>query len=389
MLIMVRLIDNFKDLTTQAAGVYLFLIAFVFLQLPPVDRLCAGETVLFEEPFEDTDWAARGWYDGPDMKITSGEHIPGSGSSCEWHWRNTGDVVPESRGARVLFTPVESVSLSFYIKHSADWEWTKVNWHPHEFLFMTTEDGQFTGPAYTHLTLYVEVVNGKPRLAIQDGANIDQSRIGENLVGVTERRAVAGGNGDSDGYGGGYYKNGDEFWNGKEWDTGEIYFSDEPGPYYKGDWHHIKASFKLNSVVDGIGVCDGVLQYWYDGRLLMDYRDVLYRTGRHPGMKINQFLMLPYFGPGVPHEQSIWIDDLKIAEEELPASTPGGCDFNNDGALNILDAIDLLLKARADPVDPSLDRDGDGAYSPDDAIALLVDIIHGDCLDAVLEKYKF
>jgi len=44
----------------------------------------------------------------------------------------------------------------------------------------------------------------------------------------------------------------------------------------------------------------------------MDYGDVLFRTGRHPEMKINQFLMLPYFGPGVPHEQSIWLDELKI-----------------------------------------------------------------------------
>ncbi|HUU29986.1 MAG TPA: hypothetical protein VM123_19450 [archaeon] len=275
-------------------------------------RAYPGETVLFEELFEDTLWAVRGWYDDPEMKITSGEHIPGSGHSCVWHWKKAGDVVPEGKGARVLFTPVESVSLSFYIKHSADWKWTGVNWHPHEMHFMTTEDGQFTGPAFTHLTFYVEVVGGKPRLGIQDGANIDQKRIGENLVQVTEQRAVAGGNGDSDGYGGGSYKNGDLYWNGKEWDTEKVYFSDEPGSYYKGDWHHVKAHFKLNSVVDGKGIRDGVLQYWYDGKLVMDYHDVVFCTGSHPEMKINQFLMLPYFGPGVPHEQSIWIDDLQI-----------------------------------------------------------------------------
>lgn len=29
-------------------------------------------------------------------------------------------------------------------------------------------------------------------------------------------------------------------------------------------------------------------------------------------MKIDQFLMSPYFGPGVPHAQTIWIDDLAI-----------------------------------------------------------------------------
>ena len=271
-----------------------------------------GQTVLFEESFEDTSWTSRGWYDNPGMKITADEHIPGSGRSCEWHWKKAGDVNPEGRGARVLFTPVESVTFSFYIKHSDNWEWTGVNWHPHELHFMTTENSPYHGPAFSHLTFYIEVVNGKTRLGIQDGQNIDQTRVGENLVGVTENRAVAGGNGDSDGYGEHYYKNRDVYWNGKHWDTEQVYFSDEHGPYYKGDWHHIKAHFKLNSVVDGIGVCDGVLQYWYDGELIMDYRDVLFRTGRHPEMKINQFLMLPYFGPGVPHEQWIWIDELKI-----------------------------------------------------------------------------
>ena len=48
----------------------------------------------------------------------------------------------------------------------------------------------------------------------------------------------------------------------------------------------------------------------------MDFRDVVFRTGAHPDMKINQFLMAPYFGPGVPHAQTIWIDDLTISTSE-------------------------------------------------------------------------
>jgi hypothetical protein len=214
---------------------------------------------------------------------------------------------------------VTNVTLSFHIKHSADWKWTGVNWHPHEFHFLTNVDPPYIGPAYTHLTFYVEVVNGKPRVAIQDGQNIDASRIGQNLVGITENRAVAGGNGDSDGYGHlGHYRNGDVYWNGKYWEPEREYFSDEPGPYYKGDWHHVKVKFQLNRVVDGIGVKDGVLQYWWDDRLILDYHDVVFRTGQHPDMKINQFLMAPYFGPGVPHEQWIWIDDLRIYTDGPP-----------------------------------------------------------------------
>jgi hypothetical protein len=279
------------------------------------------EVLLFEELFEDTNWTARGWYDDPKMQITSEEHIPGSGHSCVWHWKQAGDVGVEGRGARVLFTPVTNITLSYSIKHSTNWEWTGVNWHPHELHFITTVDPPYIGPASTHLTFYVEAVNGVPRVAIQDGQNIDETRIGQKLVGLTENRAVAGCNGDSDGYGkGDCYKSGDIHANGKYWEPGRVYFGDRPGPYYKGDWHHVKVRFTLNSVVDGIGVRDGVLQYWFDGELMMDYHDVVFRTGQHPEMQINQFLMAPYFGPGVPHEQWIWIDDMRISTDD----TQGG-----------------------------------------------------------------
>jgi hypothetical protein len=280
-------------------------------QKPPAGR------VLFEELFEDTNWAARGWYDDPSMAITDQEHIPGSGHSCVWHWAKAGDVGIEHRGGRVHFEPVTNVTLAFSIKHSANWTWTGVNWHPHEFHFITDVDPEYIGPAYTHLTFYVEAVNGEPRVGIQDGMNIDEARIGQNLVGVTERRAVAGCNGDSDGYGdGGCYSTGNQHANGKMWGPGEVYFTDEPGPRYKGDWHRIRAKLQLNSVRDGVGQRDGVLQYWYDDELILDHHDVLFRTGQHPDMKLNQFLMTPYYGPGVPHEQTIWIDDLTISTED-------------------------------------------------------------------------
>lgn len=275
------------------------------------------ETILFEESFEDTNWGERGWYDGPTMEITADEHIPGSGHSCVWHWEKAGDIGPAGGGARAPIAPVSSVFLSFYMKHSDNWGWTGRNYHPHEFHFITNVDDRYIGPAYTHLTFYVEVVNGVPRMIIQDSMNIDESRVGQNLVGITENRSVAGGNGDSDGYGDGdCYSVGDVHRNGKFWEPGKVYFSDDSGAYYKGDWHHVKAQFVLNSIKDGTAVKDGKLRYWFDGELIMDYDDVVFRTGQHTDMKINQFLMTPYFGPGVPHEQWIWIDDLKITTDE-------------------------------------------------------------------------
>jgi len=293
-------------------------LIFVLTTLLPT-KGGAEEMLLFEELFEDENWEERGWYDGPHMEITADEHISGSGHSCVWHWKEAGAVGPSGGGARARLTPVDNVLLSFHMKHSAGWAGTGVPWHPHEFHFITNADPAYIGPAYTHLTFYIEVVNGVPRIAIQDGANVDESRIKEDLVGVTENRSVAGCNGDSDGHGpGDCYQNGDVHWNGKVWEADGVYFGDDPGERYKGDWHHVQTKLRLNSVRDGVGQKDGLLQYWFDGQLLIDHRDVVFRTGQHPDMLIDQFLMAPYYGPGVPHEQKIWIDDLRIYTDPTP-----------------------------------------------------------------------
>src|SRR4030042_1928070 len=83
----------------------------------------AGEEILFQEDFEDTAFAARGWYDNPQIEITSEEKHQGA-SSCLWYWRRAGDVLPEGKGGRVRVPPGESVTLSYWIKHSPDWTWT-------------------------------------------------------------------------------------------------------------------------------------------------------------------------------------------------------------------------------------------------------------------------
>jgi hypothetical protein len=332
------------------------------------------EIRVFYEPFEDTNWTSRGWYDGPTMEITSAEKVEG-GSSCLWDWRQ-GNQSPNGRGARVHLDETDNVTLSFYIKHSDNWRWTGTNFHPHEFHFVTTENHEFVGPAYTHLTFYIEVVDGVPVVAIQDGANVDNSRIGQNLVDVTENRSVAGGNGDSDGHGeGDYYLNGGVHWNGKRWDPGQIYFSPVEGDFYRGDWHHIKARFKLNTVVDGVGQRDGILQYWYDGRILMDHDDVVYRTGRFPDMLINQFLMTPYIGAGAKADQQIWVDELMIHVEDglLPQVEPdliARSDFTGDGKVDFQDFLSFVSafgKAEGEPgFNSAYDLTEDGAVTFED-----------------------
>ena len=63
---------------------------------------------------------------------------------------------------------------------------------------------------------------------------------------------------------------------------------------------------------------DGIVWGWFDGRLVVDRRDVVLRSSDFPKMKFNQFLLTPYFGPGLlPHEQTLWIDELAVGTKRL------------------------------------------------------------------------
>lgn len=269
---------------------------------------------LFEEPFEDTNYSSRGWYDSDGGALSSTEHISGSTKSFECRFPAGSQQCSGGTPGRILFQETDSVYVSYWIKHSTNWTGSNQPYHPHEFLLLTNQNGQWDGPAWTHLTGYIEDNEGIPVLVIQDGQNIDKTKIGQNLVNVTENRSVAGCNGDSDGYGDGdCYPVGSDYWNGKVWKAGKVYFSDTAGSYYKGDWHHVEAYFKLNSIVSGKGIADGSLKYWYDGQLIMDRNAVVMRTGQYPSMKFNQLLLLPWIGDGSPVDQTFWIDNLVVA----------------------------------------------------------------------------
>ena len=69
----------------------------------------------------------------------------------------------------------------------------------------------------------------------------------------------------------------------------------------------------MNSISGGIGIQDGILKYWYDNQLLIDYSNVVMRTANFPDMKFNQFLIAPYIGDGSPIDQTMWVDELTVA----------------------------------------------------------------------------
>jgi hypothetical protein len=68
----------------------------------------------------------------------------------------------------------------------------------------------------------------------------------------------------------------------------------------------------MNSIAGGKGVVDGIMRYWLDGRLVITYDHILYRTAVNADQQFNQLLIAPYIGDGSPVAQTMWIDDLRV-----------------------------------------------------------------------------
>ena len=279
---------------------------------------------LFSETFDSSNFSSRGWYDNTNLVLSTSERVSGSAASVQFKFPRGATQPTSGGGIRKTFQESDSVYMSYYVKYSSNWVGSNKSYHPHMFYFMTNKNGAYDGLAYTKLTVYVEQNGGYPQIGIQDGDNIDESRVGQDLVNSTESRSVAGCNGDSDGYGNGscYLGGTNQHWNWKQWRAPVKYFSDSAGPYYKADWHFIEAYVKLNSISGGEAVNDGIIQYWYDGELIMDYRDVVLRTGQHPDMRFNQFVIAPWIGDGSPVEQSVWVDNLSVGTTRPGGTTP-------------------------------------------------------------------
>jgi hypothetical protein len=185
---------------------------------------------------------------------------------------------------RRLFEPTETVYLRCHLRLSKGWRWTGRAYHPHLMHFMTTENGKFHGPAASHLTLYIEPQEGKLRLAAQDIQNASRPH------GLTQGPLKGG-------------------YNARFYDSAKALFTDDR-------WHLVEAFFALNSLdlERDKPNADGIVRGWFDGELVVERTDVVFRSTDFPKMKFNQFLLTPYFGPGLlPREQTLWIDELTVA----------------------------------------------------------------------------
>jgi uncharacterized protein YjdB len=288
-----------------------------------VTAVSGGGTLLFQENFESANLAPDGWYDNTSAELSTVEHIAGSNSSAQYHFL-AGATTPTSGGSqRHKFTPSNSFYVSFYVKYSANWVGSGQAYHPHEFYTLSTLDGDYDGPSDNFLDVYVEhnyQNGGRPRIEIQDNKSVNYSygALPNNLIAVTENRSAGGCNGvvETNIYSECF--NFGTYWYNDKQLTGPVAFQPNPGPGYKNDWNFVEAYFQLNTVVGGIGQADGVVQYWFNGTLVFDRHDILFRTGQHPTLQFSQFLIAPYIGDGSPVDQYMWVDNLRLATARIP-----------------------------------------------------------------------
>src|SRR4029079_10604561 len=102
-------------------------------------------------------------------------------------------------------------------------------------------------------------------------------------------------------------------YNGQMFDSKDELFKDD-------QWHCVEAMFQLNTLDEKAGKPkpDGVVRGWFDDKLVIDRNDVILRSVDFPKMKFNQYLLTPYFGPGLlPHEQTLWIDELAVGTRRI------------------------------------------------------------------------
>jgi hypothetical protein len=202
--------------------------------------------------------------------------------------------VKGSAPMRRLFAPTGEIFVRFYLRLSAGWGWTGRTYHPHLVNLLTTENPPFHGPASSHLTLYIEPVAGRLRLAATDMQN-------EHAPHGLTQGPLRGG------------------FNGVTWDSADVLFTDD-------QWHCIEASFRLNTLdlKNDRPNADGIVRGWFDGKLVVEHTNVVLRSTDYPAMQLNQLLLAPYFGPGLlPHPQKLWIDELAVGRERL-GPVPGG-----------------------------------------------------------------
>lgn len=270
----------------------------------------------FTEGFDNASTGSRGWYDNTNPAISTAEHTGSSTASLVFHWTPGATVPANGSAMRHKFSASNSMYVSYDVKYSANWVGSQKAYHPHEFYALSSWDGDWDGLSENWMTLYLEQNyqnGGRPRMAMQDNKAINTllGVLPIDLTGITEDRSTGGCNGQVEAN---LVFECFAFapWYNDKQITGPVTFQPTAGPGYKNNWNHVEAYFQLNTVQNGIGQADGVMQYWFNGTLVIDRHDILFRTGTRASLQLSQFVIGPYIGDGSPVDQTMWVDNLVV-----------------------------------------------------------------------------
>jgi hypothetical protein len=273
--------------------------------------------VFFQESFNDANLSSRGWYDNTNVSVTTSDHTGAATASAQFHFL-PGATTPTNGGAiRHKFPASNSMYVAYDVKYSANWVGSEHAYHPHEFYALSSWEGDYDGLSNNWLTLYLEENyqnGGIPRMSVQDNKSINTllGLLPINLGALTEARSTSGCNGMVEKNMASECYNAPPWYNLKNLD-GPVVFQPNPGPGYKNNWNHVEAYYQLNTIVNGVGQANGVMQYWFNGTLIIDRHDILFITGARVGLQLSQFVIAPYIGDGSPVDQSMWVDNLTVA----------------------------------------------------------------------------
>lgn len=283
-------------------------------------------TLLFSEDFENTSFSSRGWYDGGTTAITTAEYQSGT-HAAQFSFASgaTSPSSPYAGAMRKLFTPTDSLYVSFYTKFATGWRGSQKLYHPHIIYLLSDLDGDYAGMANAYLDTYIEFISDigspyaiRPQLAIQDSMRVNYS-LGtppNNLSATTEKRSVgycntplsAGATGDC-------FTGGSNLW----WSAAT--WKNATASIPANAWHKVEVYFKMNTISGNIGQRDGIMQEWIDGVQVINHSDVLYRTNQDATKKFKQFVLAPYIGDGSPIAQTFYIDNLNVWNDIPPSSS--------------------------------------------------------------------
>ena len=303
-------------------------------------------TALFTESFDDTNFTARGWYDGEIFPTTSTGCISGSCAQFSFASSATNPSSPYAGAVRKAFTATESLYMSFYIKFATGWRGSQQTYHPHIMHVLSDLDhaANIYSPLYrSYLGTYVEFLSDigspyaiRPQIELQDALRVNSS-LGtppNNLTAVTENRSVTHCNTPISGGGGATIVG--ACYNDGVWRT-ETNYQALSASLSTNTWHKVEVFFQMNTVSGGKGQSDGIMQEWVDGVKVIDRSNVIYRTNQDPTKKWAQFVIAPYIGDGSPIAQTMWIDSL-----EVYSSPQGSAAINAITAPKLLKLIDII-----------------------------------------------